>query len=645
MPESDTLSQRATPAVLKYGLAISSVAAALIIVFLLRPNGLLTPIFFLAIIVTAWFGGFGPGLLAAVLATLAIDYFFLPPLYSASFDVGEIPHLLAFFVSAFLVSSWSATRSRAESSLRRARDELEAKVQERTADLRQSNEQLQAEIAERKRAEEVLQNQTRDFQDQAQLLELAHDAILVRNLASEILFWNRGAERMYGWRREEARGQITHGFLQTAFPTSFEEVQTELLGVGYWEGELLHTTRDGSRLVVASRQVLQRDQSGHPVAILEINNDITERKRAEESVREQASLLNLTHDTIFARGMNDAITYWNRGAEELYGWKKEEAIGQISHHLMHTIFPAPLEEINGELLRSDHWEGELIHTKRDGTQAVVASRWALQRDEQGNPLAILETNNDVTERKQSGEALQKAQSELAHATRVMTMGELAASIAHEVNQPLGAIVTNGHACVRLLSHAAPDLDKSIEVVGRMIKDGMRASEVIKRIRDLLHKAPPKKAPLNINEAIQEVIALVSSVVLRSNVELKSELVANPPAVVGDRVQLQQVILNLILNGKDAMSSVKTRPRELLITSREGNTGELLVAVRDSGNGLDPQNVERIFDPFFTTKPEGMGLGLSISRTIIEAHGGKLWATQNEDNGATIQFTLRPGQRD
>jgi len=148
--------------------------------------------------------------------------------------------------------------------------------------------------------------------------------------------------------------------------------------------------------------------------------------------------------------------------------------------------------------------------------------------------------------------------------------------------------------------------------------------------------------LNINDAIQESDRPGKQRRAKEHVELKAELAADPPAVVGDRIQLQQVILNLILNGKDAMSSVKTRPRELLITSREGNAGELLVAVRDTGNGLDPQNVERIFDPFFTTKPEGMGLGLSISRTIIEAHGGRLWATQNEDNGATIQFTLHPG---
>jgi signal transduction histidine kinase len=245
----------------------------------------------------------------------------------------------------------------------------------------------------------------------------------------------------------------------------------------------------------------------------------------------------------------------------------------------------------------------------------------------------------LKERKQAEEALHKAQAELAHVTRVMTMGELVASIAHEVNQPLGAIVTNGHACVRLLSRATPDVEKSREVIGRMIRDGMRASEVIKRIRDLLHKTPTESVPLNINETIQEVIALVSSDVLRSKVGLKAELGADLPPIIGDRVQLQQVVLNLILNAKEAMSGVQSHSRELLVSSGKNGSDEVVVAVRDSGNGLDPKNVDRIFDPFFTTKSEGMGLGLSISRTIIEAHGGTLWATQNEDKGATIQFTL------
>jgi len=246
---------------------------------------------------------------------------------------------------------------------------------------------------------------------------------------------------------------------------------------------------------------------------------------------------------------------------------------------------------------------------------------------------------DLTERKRAEEALRQVQADLAHVSRVTTVGELVASIAHEVNQPLGAIVTNGSACLRLLSRDTPDVDRSREVISRMINDGLRASEVIKRIRDLLHKVPLEKAPLNINETVQEVIELVNSEVLKSKVKLQAELAADLPPVVGDQVQLQQVILNLILNARDAMSEVHTHSRELLIRSGKNESGDVLVTVQDSGKGLDAKDSERIFEPFFTTKKEGMGLGLSISRRIVENHGGRMWATPNEPWGTVVLFTL------
>jgi C4-dicarboxylate-specific signal transduction histidine kinase len=260
-----------------------------------------------------------------------------------------------------------------------------------------------------------------------------------------------------------------------------------------------------------------------------------------------------------------------------------------------------------------------------------------ERDESGE-LEFLGALMDVTAAKRAADALRHAEADLAHVSRVTTMGELVASIAHEVNQPLGSIVTNGHACVRLLSAEVPNVERSLEVVGRMITDGMRASEVIKRIRDLLHKTPSEKAPVSINETIQVVVALVSSELLGSKIELQVELAIDLPAVSGDRIQLQQVILNLILNAKDAMSDV-ANPRELQITSGKNEAGEVVVTVRDTGRGLDPDHLNHMFDPFFTTKMEGMGLGLSISRTIIEAHGGTLSATRNQDKGATVQFTV------
>ena len=639
MVEFDTSAQHETSAVARYGVAASSIAAAVGLTFLLRADALLSPLFLLPVLLSAWFGGFGPGLVAAVLATLAIPYFFLPPLYSLRFELAHAPHLVVFFVSAFLVSSWSATRRRTQNLLEHARDESEIRVQQRTADLRQSNEQLQAEITERRRAEELLQKQALELRDQAHLLELAHDAILVRDPSSAIVFWNRGAERMYGWTREEAVGEITHNFLQTAFPRSFEEIEAELHGAGHWEGELVHTTRDGSRLVVASRQVLQRDPSGNPVAILEINSDITDRKRAEEAVREQAGLLDLTHDSIFVRDSNDAITYWNRGAEELYGWKTAEAIGKVSHQLLQTIFPEPLEEITATLLRSGRWDGELVHTKRDGTQATVASRWSLQRDGQGRPVATLETNNDITGRKQSEESLRKAQAELARVTRAMTLGELAASIAHEVNQPIAGVVTNANACLRWLARDTPELDEARQAALRIVRDGNRASEVIGRIRALVGKTDTAKERLDMNGAIREIIGLAQGEVRRARVALRTELAGELAPVLGDRVQLQQVVLNLITNGIEAMSAVADRPRELIIRTEPGDDDDVRIAVQDSGVGLDAESAKRIFDAFYTTKSGGMGMGLSISRSIIENHGGRLWAVPNDGPGATFQFTL------
>jgi C4-dicarboxylate-specific signal transduction histidine kinase len=255
-----------------------------------------------------------------------------------------------------------------------------------------------------------------------------------------------------------------------------------------------------------------------------------------------------------------------------------------------------------------------------------------------------ELRREIAEHRLAADALDKAQAELAHVTRVVTMGELVASIAHEVNQPLGAIVTNGQACLRLLSREPPSVDKSLEVIQRMIGDGMRASEVIKGIRALLKKTASDKSPLSINETIEEVVAMASSEAHRSNITLLTGLAVDLPPVLGDRVQLQQVILNLILNGRDAMSGAEGQPRELLISSFKTGPDEVLIAVRDSGAGIDPLNADLIFEPFFTTKAEGMGLGLSISRTIIEAHGGRLWATPNETRGATIQFTLPVAER-
>jgi C4-dicarboxylate-specific signal transduction histidine kinase len=253
---------------------------------------------------------------------------------------------------------------------------------------------------------------------------------------------------------------------------------------------------------------------------------------------------------------------------------------------------------------------------------------------------------DITERKRAEEelrqkevSLREAQTELAHVSRVTTMGELAASIGHEVNQPLAGIVTNANAGLRWLAGESPNLAEAREAIRRIIRDANRAGDVVSRMRTLFKKARTAKERLDINQAIEEVVILTQTEVRRNKVALRMEQAANLPSVMGDRVQLQQVLMNLILNAIEAMCTVEDRERDLLIRTQRGESDEVHVAVRDSGIGFDPLNAERIFDAFHTTKPGGLGMGLAISRSIVQWHGGRLWAVANEGPGATFHFTL------
>jgi C4-dicarboxylate-specific signal transduction histidine kinase len=261
------------------------------------------------------------------------------------------------------------------------------------------------------------------------------------------------------------------------------------------------------------------------------------------------------------------------------------------------------------------------------------------KDETGTLQGFAKLTRDMTERKRAEEALQQAQTELAHVTRVLTLGEMTASIAHEVNQPLTAVVTNANACLRWLAGQTPNLEEARLAAERIIKDGNRASQIIGRIRALAKKTVPQRDQFDLNEIILEVIALVRSELHRNRVSLQTHLAADLPLVLGDRIQLQQVILNLIINGIEALSGVKEGARELLVSSAIHQTNSVLVTVQDRGIGITPHDLEHLFEAFFTTKPQGMGMGLSIGRSIILAHGGRLWATPNADQGATFQFTI------
>jgi signal transduction histidine kinase len=288
----------------------------------------------------------------------------------------------------------------------------------------------------------------------------------------------------------------------------------------------------------------------------------------------------------------------------------------------------------------------LRHFKTGDPIPIFYSAFRIDDPKTGRPVNVGIVCSDITDRKRAQEKLRAseqrlldAQMELAHVTRVTTLGELTASIAHEVNQPLAAVVANAEASLRWLDRPTPDMDAVRRSVEWIIDDGNRASEVIRRVRALANKTEIEKVALDVNDLVREVIALVQRELASQQVSLRMELAPALPMTLGDRVQLQQVMINLVMNGIEAMQSTTDRPRELVIRSRQDDAHGVLVSVTDCGVGIAAEDADRLFNAFFTTKASGMGMGLSICRSIIEAHGGRLWATANVPHGATFQFTL------
>jgi signal transduction histidine kinase len=319
---------------------------------------------------------------------------------------------------------------------------------------------------------------------------------------------------------------------------------------------------------------------------------------------------------------------------------------------IHYMFPEDRQFVNEVLwptvLEKGFWSGEMRfrHFKTGDPIPVLYSAFRIDDPETGQPVNIGNVCSDISESKRAEEKLRAseqrlldAQMELARVMRVTTLGELTASIAHEVNQPLAAVVANAEACLRWLDRPIPVLDAARRSVEWVIDDSNRANEIIRRVRALAKKSDIEMVPLDVNDVVREVILLVQRELFSHQVTLRMELAPTLPAVLGDRVQLQQVIMNLVMNGIEAMQSVTDRPRELVIRSRQDDTQQVLASVTDCGVGISAENADRLFNAFFTTKSSGMGMGLSICRSIMEAHGGRLWATANIPHGATFQFTL------
>jgi PAS domain S-box-containing protein len=393
-----------------------------------------------------------------------------------------------------------------------------------------------------------------------------------------------------------------------------------------------------------------RDERGTVVKWYGVNTDIEDRKRAEDKTR---LIIDTALDAVITMDAHGTVTSWNKQAETIFGWSHEEAIGQ---RLSDMIIPEQQRLVHERGFRHFLATGEgpilgrrveVTAIRRDGLEFPVELEVMPMRV--GQDWIFSAFLRDITDAKLAEENLRKSeldlrhtQAELAHVTRVTTVGELTASITHEINQPLSGIITNASTCLRMLAADPPNVDGARETARRTIRDGNRASDVITRLRALFSKKEPTTESVDLNEATQEVIALSSSELQRTRVILQPEFAADLPPVMGDRVQLQQVILNLLRNASDAMVGVDDRPRQLLVRTEREDGNRVRVTVRDAGTGFDRQSMDNLFEPFYTTKSDGMGMGLSVSRSIVERHHGRLWAELNDGPGATFSFSIPRG---
>lgn len=508
-------------AAVRWLLPIATVAAAVILGRLLDYYWQSTPfisLFICAILISAWVGGFGPGLLAITLSVLAFNYYFLPPIFSFAVEWNAMPRLILFAVTSLIVGLLASLQRSTTESLRRARDDLAAKVQE----LKAANEALHTENAERKLAEEKLQ-QSEAYLAEAQ--RLTHTGSWAWNVVRrENVFWSDEHFRIFG----------------------------------------MNPDKDNPAYEKASEMIHPDDRAGFQ------------------------------------------------------------------------------QKLGAALLEKRDFEADFRIVLGDGAMKYIHTIGHPMLDRAGNITELVGTAVDVTERRQAENALREAQANLARVTRVTTMGELTASIAHEVNQPLTAVVNNANACISLLPSDAPNLEEVRQALTEIIEDADRASAVIARIRQLAKNTPFERTPLDLRDVVTDVMALAKHESATRRVIIRTELPEELPLVSGDRVQLQQVLLNLVVNGMDAMNTVDESLRVLIICVRRETLDGIpavLLSVQDAGTGFKPEEMDRLFEAFYTTKSQGMGMGLAISRSIVEAHGGRLWAEPNRGSGATFLFSL------
>jgi PAS domain S-box-containing protein len=520
--------------------------------------------------------------------------------------------------------------------------QLDQRVAQRTAELATANEVLRKEVAERKRAEETLAASERDSRlivnsipGLVSLLTPAGEIELVNPQLMEYCGRTLGELKLWG------TGDTIH-------PEDFPRViqlfaQSISSGIPYdFEARLRRF--DGVYRWFQVRGLPVRDTNGHILRWCALHTDIDERKRTEDALERSEAFLaegqRLSNVGSFSwRVETDEVRF----SEQLYrifefDLNAPVTLEQIGSRVHPEDIPVLVEKMDLARREIDDHDYGIRLLMPNGSIKYLRTKSYGFRDRDGR-LEHIGAIQDVTDQRLSQETLGKLQSELTQVTRVASLGALTASIAHEINQPLSGIVTNASTCLRMLAMNPPNVDGAIETARRTIRDGNRASDVITRLRALFSKKHILTEQVNLNEAARDIVALSLSELQRNRVIMRCELAEDLPLVTGDRVQLQQVILNLVRNASDAMSAVHDRPRELVIRTEHKKGDWVLLSVKDAGSGFDPQTADRLFEAFFTTKDDGMGVGLSVSRSIIECHQGRLWATLNDGPGATVSFSI------
>ena len=491
------------------------------------------------------------------------------------------------------------------------------------------------QFVERKRSERALRENEARLEEAQRLASLGW---WERDLQSNQVFLSDELCRIFGlspvplpdWHRRWI--QLIHPEDRSRID---EAVSAAVRGGPRYDVEYRLIRPDGRERTVHSRGDVTWDAAGRPLRLFGVLQDITELRQAERELRASETrfrtFVDHATDGFFILDDHLKVLDVNRQACENLGYSREELVGMHPRDFDIGLNPTSVKDIRQRIAAGERLTFETLHRRKDGTVVPVEIS-ASQFDQQGRHLCLV---RDITDRKRA----EKAQTELAHVTRVVTMSALTSSIAHEISQPIAATVGDAGAALRFLSARPPKLELAFESLNAIIANGSRAGEVVGRIRDLIKKAPPRRENVKINDAVREVVELAKGETVKNGVSVRIDLGDSLPTILADWVQLQQVLLNLIVNAIEAMSKVTERTRELHISTDIDATGNVLITSADTGVGIDATNLDRIFEHFYTTKPNGLGMGLAICQSIIDAHGGRIRAAANKPYGAIFQITL------